>query len=188
VPRPLRWILELAFGVVAGLLVYGLVMAVVEAREREHDEPLRLLDPQQEERRPAPDFELRDRHGEVYRLSDFAGRPVVLNLWSIDCPPCVEEFPSLIRLSRVARERGTFSVVTVCVEGSWDDVREHFPGGQQTDLLVLFDPEREIVERAYGTERFPETFLIDSGGDIRARFDGRRDWASPVVWNLLESL
>lgn len=184
--RPLRWALELAFGVVAGLLVYGLVRAVVDGIDRERSEPLRLLEPQMTGRDAAPDFELRGRDGEVVRLRDLRGRPVVLNLWSLACPPCIEELPSLARLDLVARERGTFSVVTVCAEGDSEAVARALPRGSR--LVVLLDPEHRVITGEYGTERFPETFLIDSDGRVRARFDGSRDWSSPVVLNLLETL
>jgi peroxiredoxin len=172
--------------VVAGLLVFGLVGAARDAFDRERGEPLRLLRPQLITREPAPDFELRDRAGQAHRLSDHQGQPVVLNFWSIGCPPCIEELPSLIHLARIARERGTFSVLTVCAEGEWEEVRELFP--PETEMTVLFDPDRTVVEGRFGTRMFPETFLIDSSGRIRARFDGQRNWASPVVLDLLATL
>ena len=30
------------------------------------------------------------------RLADFSGRPVLLNFWGSDCPPCVKELPLLV--------------------------------------------------------------------------------------------
>ena len=49
----------------------------------------------------APDFELvlfetetRDK-GEVLRISDLRGKPVVINFWFPSCPPCVAEMPDL---------------------------------------------------------------------------------------------
>jgi hypothetical protein len=92
--------------------------------------------------------------------------------------------PALVELSRIARQRGTFAVWTVTVDESWEQVRRLFPRG--TDLVVLFDPERQVVTERYGTEMFPETYLIDSEGVIRARFDGERDWTSPHVLQLIE--
>ena len=150
------------------------------------DERLAALQPQLVTNRPAPEFELADREGRIHRLGDLRGRPVVLNFWSIDCPPCVRELPSLEALARAGRERGTFTVLTVSVESSWSDVERLFPDG--TDLIVLFDPERSVIRDRYGTEMFPETFLIDGAGRIRARFDGQRDWADPSVRELVESL
>jgi len=53
---------------------------------------------------------------------------------------------------------------------------------------VLLDPDAEIVTEKFGTKLFPETWFIDADGVIRARFDGERDWASPLVIDLAEGL
>lgn len=151
-----------------------------------HDTNLSVLSPQLVTRRPAPDFALDDRHGRTHRLSDFAGRPILLNFWSAECPPCVQEMPSLELLARTARERGTFTVITVTVNESWAEVSHLFPNG--TDLMVLFDPDTTVTAGSYGTEMYPETFFIDGDGYVRARFDGQRDWAAQGVAELLESL
>jgi peroxiredoxin len=173
-----------SLGVLAALAAVAAVILFGFGTGR--DERLAALAPQLVTDRPAPDFELPDREGHMHRLADLRGRPVVLNFWSIDCPPCLRELPSLEGLARAGRERGTFSVVTVSVEGSWSDVERAFPDG--TEMVVLFDPERDVVQGQYGTEMYPETFLIDSSGSIRARFDGERDWSDPDVRDLVESL
>ncbi len=48
---------------------------------------------------PAPEVTLVDAEGEVIRLSDFLGTPVVLNAWASWCAPCVEELPLFQRIS-----------------------------------------------------------------------------------------
>jgi len=187
-PRPHRLALGAVFAGLAGLLLFSFSSAAVDAFDREQRHPLELLQPQLITRTPAPDFDLPDRSGRRHKLSDLAGRPVVLNFWSSDCPPCLEELPSLIHLDEIAKNRGTFSVVTVSVDEGWDVVGQLFENGPPPPLVILFDPDRSVVEHRYGTTKFPETYLIDRRGDIRARFDGQRSWSSPVVVNLLETL
>ena len=53
---------------------------------------------------------------------------------------------------------------------------------------MLVDSESEVVRDKYGTKLFPETWLIDPDGIIRARFDGGRNWASPMTIDLAVSL
>src|SRR5215210_718670 len=48
--------------------------------------------------KPAPDFELVDLDGRPVRLSDYAGRPVLVNFWASWCIPCREEFPLFERV------------------------------------------------------------------------------------------
>lgn len=179
---------------IVGLLIAGLAVALTTPEAgagaatapAAEIGPLEALEPQLVTRRPAPDFELRDRQGRMHTLRELRGKAVVLNFWSVDCPPCVEEMPSLRRLSEISRAHENFAVVTVSVDASWDAVSRLFPEGDQT--LVLFDPQRTVVTERYGTSMFPETYFIDAEGNIRARFDGARNWSSRAVIEALQSL
>lgn len=183
----LRWLVGAAFVAGAAALLFAFSSVASDAYHREITLPLEMLNPQLVTKEAAPDFSLPDRHGRQHKLSSLAGRPVVLNLWSSDCGPCREELPSLAALDAVARQKKTFSVVTVTIDESWQQVAPLFGDSEPPPLVILFDGEREVVEGRYSTKRFPETFIIDSQGNIRARFDGQRNWASPVVLNMLEN-
>ena len=43
----------------------------------------------------AADFQMEDKNGEIVDLSDFYGKPIVLNFWASWCPPCKSEMPYL---------------------------------------------------------------------------------------------
>jgi hypothetical protein len=43
------------------------------------------------------------------------------------------------------------------------------------------------MSRAYGTTRFPESYLVDGNGKVRLKFVGPRNWMDPNVVTLLES-
>jgi peroxiredoxin len=113
----------------------------------------------------APDFELPDATGKKWSLRSLRGHPVLLNFWATWCPPCLEELPSLETLSNHAGDR--LIVLTVSVDEDWDTVRKIFPRG--TPLSILLDPSREVPKK-YGTEKYPESFFIDSEGRIEQLF------------------
>ena len=109
---------------------------------------------------------------------------MVLNFWSITCPPCREEMPSLELLAHMVADRDDVEVVTVSTDEGPEAVREVIEG--HTQLKHLFDPESRVVKELFGTELYPETWIIDPRGVVRFRFDGARDWSSPLVLDLID--
>jgi cytochrome c biogenesis protein CcmG/thiol:disulfide interchange protein DsbE len=133
--------------------------------------------------REAPDFELPDASGKKWSLRSLRGRPVLLNFWATWCPPCIEEMPSMEDLARAIGDDAV--VLAVSVDEDWDALRRFFPRG--TPLSLLLDLSKEIPKK-YGTEKYPETYLIDAKGQVRHYFVNTRKWSSPEAAQCLESL
>ncbi len=121
----------------------------------------------------APDFKLRDYAGREVQLSSLRGRVVMVNFWATWCPTCVVEMKSLEQLT-VAEKGRPFTLLAVSVDENWDAVRNFFAQG--TPLTVLLDPQKSVPPR-YGTEKFPETFLIDRDGRVRYYVISDRNWS-----------
>jgi peroxiredoxin len=182
--------IQLAFIALAAVAVFGFVRAAQNDQRRTTCSALCALTPAYAgKNRLAPDFELPDMNGKPVKLSSFRGKTVVVNFWTKTCKPCLEEMPALAELAKVARGRGDFSVVTVSTDKGPDDVRDTLAvvlQGGEVPFPVLFDPESEIVGDKYGTKLFPETWIIDPDGIIRARFDGARDWTDALAVDIAE--
>jgi peroxiredoxin len=188
--------------VVAAPLVYMFASAIADGQVRAHEAPMRALLGADAygalasgERtsmhymgndRLAPDFTLRDRSGRAWRLSDHRGKVVVLNFWSITCPPCLEEMPTLVDLANLVDGRDDVELVSVSTDAGWREVASVFP--RDMTLEVLFDPDKSVVRGKFGTRLYPETWFIDPDGVIRLRIDGPRDWSEPIVLELIDSL
>jgi peroxiredoxin len=182
-----RMVGQLLFAVGASALVYLFVTGALDGQHRATTTAIEALRPNYEGNdRRAPDFTLRDGRGRRVRLSSLHGKVVVLNFWTITCGPCVEEMPSMEELAGILAEDRDIAILTVSVDENWNAVRRLFPKG--TRLKVLFDADRAITRGKYGTHLFPETWVIDREGIIRARFDGARDWATGVAVGYLRSL
>ncbi len=44
------------------------------------------------------EFVLKDMSGAEHRLSQYAGKWVIINYWATWCPPCLEEIPEFVAL------------------------------------------------------------------------------------------
>jgi peroxiredoxin len=134
---------------------------------------------------PAPDFSLPNHDGQNVTLSSLKGRVVLVNFWATWCSTCVVEMPSLEKLNEQMAGR-PFTTLAVSVDEGWDPVRKFFPQGSH--MTVLLDKGKDVPAR-YGTEKFPESFLVDSEGNIRYYIiSERQNWQSAEVRACIESL
>jgi peroxiredoxin len=123
---------------------------------------------------PAPEFVLQTRDGKEVKLSDFRGKFVFLNFWATWCPTCKTEMPSMVSLLQALRDAPMVSIAAT-VDESWEPV-DRYLGKQALPFHVLRDPEQRWAG-AYGTSKFPETYVIGPDGRLRAKFVGPRDWS-----------
>ena len=114
--------------------------------------------------RPAPLFVLADPDGITYALEDLRGQVVLVNFWATWCEPCKAEMPELDDLAREHRDAG-FRVLAVNVLEDADSIRR-FREELQLDLPLLVDRRGE-VNKAYGVQGLPVSYLIDADGVIR---------------------
>ena len=127
---------------------------------------------------PALDFTLVNRAGEVVSLSDFRGKPLVLNAWATWCAPCVEELPLFQRIANeVGGEEADLSFLLLN-SGEAPDAATAFLEELNVTLPAAFDPTRDQaatlevdktldVLRDYRVRGMPTTFFIDAEGVIQ---------------------
>lgn len=185
-------IAELAFIGCAALGVYGFVTAAKDGETRRSCTALCALRPNYAaQNRTAPDFELPSINGGKVRLSSYRGKVVILNFWTKTCRPCLEEMPSIADLAKALKPHPEIALITVTTDDSADDAKDTLKSvlnGGDVPFEVLIDADGNVVQDKYGTKLFPETWFLDKQGVIRARFDGGKNWASPLTIDLAQSL
>lgn len=124
----------------------------------------------------APDFTLPDLDGTPVTLSRYRGQVVLLNLWALWCPPCIDEMPSMQTLyDRMQGEE--FVLLAVEVGRSKPlEVRE-FVAEHGLAFPVLLDTKSRM-KGLYAITGVPETFLLARDGRVERTFIGPRDWGS----------
>jgi cytochrome c biogenesis protein CcmG/thiol:disulfide interchange protein DsbE len=114
----------------------------------------------------APDFTATTLDGKAVSLSDYAGKPVILNFWASWCNPCRQEFP-LFR-DQLARHEGDYVMLGVDNRDIASDARR-FARQQRADWPIAFDSSNAVY-KAYGAVGLPQTFFIKPDGTIAARY------------------
>jgi len=120
----------------------------------------------------APDFTVFDAQGNEVNLSDFAGKPVVLNFWASWCPPCKAEMPHFDKVYKEVKDDVVFMMVDL-VDGQREtqEKGQKYVTDQDYTFPVYFDNEQNAAY-IYGISSIPTTLFIDGKGNIIASREG----------------
>lgn len=111
----------------------------------------------------APHFTLTGLDGKTYELSDYRGKPMLINFWGSWCEPCVREMPAIQRQYEKWKDQGLV-VLGVNLDESKVTVQS-FVKQNGVTFPILFDKELRMRDR-YAVRYYPTTFYVDAGGKI----------------------
>jgi peroxiredoxin len=114
--------------------------------------------------KPAPDFQLPNLEGQPISLSDFRGKPVLLNFWATWCGPCVFEMPFIQSIFEESSDTGLV-ILAVNIGEAPPTVRDFIQSGNFS-FPVLLDTSQDVALE-YNVRGIPTTFLIDKNGIIQ---------------------
>ena len=112
-------------------------------------------------------------HGESMALSQFRGKPLIVNFWSRGCAPCRDEFPEFIALQKKYKKQGLIVLgialnIDVALNEDPVKVRE-FLAAYGVDYPAVLAGEQGIpLMKALGNDQalLPFTLLVDRRGEV----------------------
>ena len=132
------------------------------------------------------DAELKTPSGRPFKLADYSGTVLVINLWATWCGPCRLETPELVKLHKQFRSRG-FEIIGLLTDdpkASDDDLRTWI---QRYRLLYLIGRNTPDVARTLGQgsryrDILPQTIIVSRSGRIVRHFVGFNFETTPRQW------
>ena len=139
------------------------------------------------DRRPAPEFTLKDSDGRPVKLADYKGKVVLLNFWATWCGPCRIEIPWFVDFEKTHKDRG-FAVLGVSMdEDGWEAVKPFMQEHKVNYRMVIGSDD--MAQKYGGVDSLPTTFLIDREGRIASTHIGlvsKKDYLNDIQ-QLLET-
>ena len=113
---------------------------------------------------PMPDFTVYDREGNEVHLSDFAGKPVIINCWASWCDPCKIEMPGFEEAWSEYGDDIHFVMLNMTTSfGESYMSAASYIGRQGYKFPVYYDKDGS-VEQIYGVHSYPITLFLDAHG------------------------
>ena len=118
------------------------------------------------DRKPAPEFALKDSNGKTVHLSEYKGKVVLLDFFATWCGPCKIEIPWFMEMERKNKDRG-FAVLGVSMDDEGWEIVKPFLADLGVNYRVVIGND-STAGMYGGVDALPTTFLIDKEGRIAA--------------------
>ena len=111
----------------------------------------------------APDFTVYDQDGKAHKLSDYFGKPIVLNFWASWCGPCRSEMPAFEKAYQQLGSDITFLMVNATYDRETLSSANAYIQNSGYTFPILFDTKLDAAI-TYQVYSLPTTYFIDAEG------------------------
>lgn len=182
------WSLFTGIILLAGAVLFsGISIAQQKGVDLNAQKP--ITDPNTTDVKPlAPDFELKTIQGKTVRLSDYRGKVVLLNFWATWCPPCRQEIPDFIKMTKT-KDPAHFVVLGLTLQSGTPEQISKFAESMGMNYPILYGEQSTMLKLTQlygGVSAIPTSFLIDPDGRVQKRYLGPRD--AETFWSDIQSV
>ena len=110
-------------------------------------------------------------------LSQYLGKPLIINVWASYCGPCLAEMGSLENLWQ--RHGEHFNVIGISID-DYSSRAQEFLAKTKTTFPHYIDRQL-MLENMLGAKTIPLTLLIDAEGKVLEKIRGAQEWDSPEI-------
>ncbi len=128
-----------------------------------------------------PEFSVGSLDGTIFNYNSIKNSPVIIiSFWASWCEPCLEEFPSMIKLTQHFKD--DVIMLAISNDDELDDIKNFvnaFKGNESLplNLKVLWD-QKKLIAKKFEVSLLPESFIISKNKLIK-KVVGTEDWYNP---------
>lgn len=153
------------------LMLYGETEGSTDSAEAQSQQDTSSEDETHSQLIAAPDFKAYDAEGNEVRLSDYIGKPLVLNFWASWCGPCQSEMPAFQEKYLALGDEVQFLMVNMTGGRETLSTAKAFISDTGYTFPVLYDTDYDAAT-VYGVYSLPATYFIDAQGYLVAHITG----------------
>jgi thiol-disulfide isomerase/thioredoxin len=132
------------------------------------------------------DAQLKTIDGQSLKLSDYADKVVVVNIWATWCGPCRIEMPDLVKLNQEYKSQGLVILGLATTQNEQNDPErvKTFVRSQNVDYKIVWDDGSfagPLVQSVNGHGVIPQSFVISRDGRIVKHFEGFSQYSTPTL-------
>ena len=131
-------------------------------------------------------FIVKDMNGVDVKLSDYRGRPLIVNFWFVDCPPCRKEVPAFVDLVKKYGDKG-FTILGLDVEDTPEAMKAFAEEYKINYPLFVAKGRTDILEAYRATFAYPVSWFVRADGTVFLKHlgTGTPEWFETQVLAIL---
>jgi peroxiredoxin len=135
------------------------------------------------------DTKLQTIDGQSLKLSDFANKVLIVNIWATWCGPCRLEMPELVKMSDEYKSRGLVVIGLATTYNEQNDPTrvKNFIRAQNVNYRIVWDDgtmAAPLVQLVQAQSVIPQSFVISRDGRIVKHFQGFNPNQTPMLMRL----
>ncbi len=126
------------------------------------------------ERTKLPDFQVTDEAGNVYPISSFFGKKLVINVWASWCGPCKAEMPEFLELDKAMADDGETMIIMINLTTGLETKKTalEYLTANDMDFKFMFYDETQSAAANLAIRVIPTTVFVDKAGYIHRYNEG----------------
>ncbi|GEM_PF-4352677 len=126
--------------------------------------------------------------GDDFNTSDLSEPVVMVHYWASWCPPCVMEFPLLLKTLR--EMNGQVAMIAVSLDYKADAMQRYISklGADDLPIYWVHDAKYDLSARFYRIKGTPETVFLNKERTVIKHINDGYEWGTTESWKELTSM